>query len=149
LDENLSAARYFNLLWRYSGKAEYQAGAETAMRYLTTPDVAKQNLTEAGILLADDESRNPPTHITVIGMKEDPQAQDLFRAAMRTPMAYIRTEWWDRREGPMPNADVQYPDLKRSAAFICSQGLCSSPVFEPEGIAFRLKVLETKLSSGK
>jgi len=92
-------------------------------------------MTEAGILLADRELRQDPTHITVVGRKNDPQAQALFAAAASFPSTYKRVEWWDHAEGPMPNPDVQYPELDKSAAFVCANKICSSPVFEPEKIA--------------
>ncbi|MFO1462509.1 MAG: DUF255 domain-containing protein [bacterium] len=147
VDENIAAARFFNLLKHYSGRGEYQGAAELAMRYLAAPEVALGRLTDPGILLADEESRGVPTHITVIGRKDDAQAGALFRESLRIPTGYLRTEWWDRREGPMPNGDVQYPQLERSAAFLCSQGLCSSPVFQPEEIRGRLQKLAAKGSS--
>jgi uncharacterized protein len=46
-------------------------------------------------------------------------------------------EWWDTREGRLPNADVQYPELKTAAAFICTGTACSSPIFKPELIRVR------------
>ncbi len=144
VDENIAAARFFNLLKHCSGRGEYQGAAELAMRYLAAPEVALGRLTDPGILLADEELRGVPTHVTVIGRKDDAQAGALFRESLRIPTGYLRTEWWDRREGPMPNGDVQYPQLERSAAFLCSQGLCSSPVFQPEEIRGRLQKLAAK-----
>ena len=41
----------------------------------------------------------------------------------------------DRREGAMPNADVRYPQLDTAAAFICTGGACSAPIFEPAQVA--------------
>jgi hypothetical protein len=36
-----------------------------------------------------------------------------------------------RREGPLPNPDVQYPELEQPAAFACTNRICSQPVFDP------------------
>jgi uncharacterized protein len=55
----------------------------------------------------------------------------LFQAALRYPYGYKRLEWWDAREGPLPNPDVQYPELKRAAAFVCTNITCSRPIYAP------------------
>jgi len=138
-DENIAAARFFNLLGHYTGDPEYGAAADLAMRYLATPEIARQRLTDAGILLADEELRSPPPHVTVVGKKSDAGAERLFRSAVELPTWYLRVEWWDRGEGPMPNPDVQYPQFEKSVAFVCSRGLCSRPLFEPAELRARLE----------
>ena len=70
-----------------------------------------------------------PFHMTVVGLKADPAAQQLFTLARAAPVAYRRLEWWDRTQGTLPNADVRYPILKRAAAFICVERHCSLPLF--------------------
>jgi len=70
----------------------------------------------------------------VIGPKGHAAARALHRAALRVPGVYRRIEWWDRAEGPLPNADVAYPALERPAAFFCAEGRCSLPVFEPRDL---------------
>ena len=79
--------------------------------------------------------------MTVIGPKGDPAARALHHAALRVPGVYRRVEWWNRAEGPLPNADVAYPALDSPAAFFCAQGRCSLPVFTPgdlDALAARL-----------
>lgn len=134
IDENIALARYAVLVQHYTGNPAYRAIAERVMRYLATPAIATSRLTEAGILLVDHELANDPTHITIVGHKDDPAAQALFREAIRYEGAYKRVEWWDKREGKLPNPDVQYPTLKRAAAFVCSNQRCSLPVFTPKGL---------------
>jgi len=67
--------------------------------------------------------------VTIVGHKDDAGAQSLHAAALRYPVIYRRIDWWDKREGAMPNPDVRYPELARAAAFICSGSACSQPVF--------------------
>ena len=81
-----------------------------------------------GILLADREIGHDPVHVAVVGGKDDPRAAELFAAARAYPARYLRIEWWDRREGPLPNPDVRYPELPEAAAFACADKLCSLPV---------------------
>ena len=66
----------------------------------------------------------------------------LYRAALAQPGYYKRVEWWDRAEGPLPHADVEYPKLRKAAAFVCTERQCSTPIFEPQGIADFLTVTE-------
>ncbi len=133
-DENIMLARFANLLSRYTGDPTYRDDAERAMRFLVTREVALKRRTEAGLLIADRELSNDPVHLTVVGAKGDLVAKELFRIAQRQAGTYKRIEWWDRSEGPMPNPDVQYPDLPKSAAYVCSQNRCSLPVFEGKAL---------------
>jgi hypothetical protein len=41
----------------------------------------------------------------------------------------------------MPNADVQYPELDRPAAFVCTDHSCSLPVFAAADMQDLLKDL--------
>lgn len=144
IDENIAAARFFNLLARYTGDDAYRRSAERAMRYLVTREVALLRATEAGILLAEAELANDPVHLTVVGAKDDPTAQALHRSALSYAAGYRRIEWWDRREGPLPAPDVQYPELPKAAAFVCTPGACSLPQFDAQellNLAARLERL--------
>ena len=130
-DENISLARFANLLARYTGKPEHRALAESAMRYLADPHIALAEITEPGILLADDELHADPLHLTVMGAKSDPAAAALYATVQHLPQWYKRVEWWDKAEGPLPNPDVSYPSPKRAAAFVCTENRCSLPIYDP------------------
>jgi uncharacterized protein YyaL (SSP411 family) len=132
-EENIALARFANLLSRYTGNQDYHAMSERAMRYLAAPMIAKY-LPTGGILLANREFSSDPIHITIVGHKDDPAAQALFHAAAAYPSGYLRLEWWDTREGRLPNPDVQYPELKTAAAFICTGNTCSSPIHEAAAV---------------
>lgn len=143
-DENVMLARFANLLYHYGGKASNKAMAERAMRYLATPEIAKRRkILVAGPLLADRELSKEPLHITVVGAKSNPGARALFLAALKGPAVYRRIEWYDSKEGALPHTDVEYPELKRAAAFSCGDGVCSTPVYEPEKLKklFRQKAI--------
>ena len=122
IDENVAAARFFNLLSRYTGqrRAPQVGGVGDALPRDAGRCARSRSLWLAGILVADHELATDPLHVTVVGHKDDPAARALFAAALASPGAYKRLEWWDEREGPLPNADVQYPVLKRAAAFTCT-----------------------------
>jgi uncharacterized protein YyaL (SSP411 family) len=135
IEENEQLARFLNRLSRYTGKAAYRAAAEHAMHYLASETVTQLPRFLAGVLLADSELAAEPTHITVVGHKDDPAARALHEAAWRYPAVYKRVDWWDTREGPMTNADIVYPELDQAAAFACSNRICSLPIFEAAALA--------------
>jgi uncharacterized protein YyaL (SSP411 family) len=135
IDENISLARFANLLARYSGRESDRAAAKAALNYLADPRVALDEITEPGILLADDEIAADPLHLTVRGGKSDPAAKVLFSTMQHLPSWYKRVEWWDQAEGALPNPDVTYPAPKHAAAFVCTQNRCSLPIFKAEDIA--------------
>src|ERR1051326_1278175 len=57
-DENVAAARFGNLLFRYTNNKQWQSMSAHAMRYLAAPEVARL-LPAGGVLLADYET----THV--------------------------------------------------------------------------------------
>jgi uncharacterized protein len=137
-DENVAVARASNLLVQYAGDAKYRAVSDAAIRYLAAPEIAT-HLPVASVLLADYEVSRPPLHLTVVGHKDDPAAKALFVAAMQYPASYKRLEWWDTREGKLPNPDVQYPSVSRAAAYLCTERTCSAPIFKAEEIAVKVR----------
>jgi uncharacterized protein len=136
-DENVMVARSANLLYYYTGDERFQRIAQQAMRYLAAPPFVYR-LPASSALLADLELASPPLHLTVVGHKDDPAAQKLFQAALSYPSSYKRLEWWDAREGRLPNPDVQYPELKQAAAFVCTSRVCSPPIFKAEDLPARV-----------
>jgi len=134
IDENISLARFTNLLSFYTGQAAHKAMSEHAMRFLAQENIATSRLTEPGLLLLDKEQASDPLHITVIGDKKEAKAKALFNSALRVSSWYKRVEWWDRKEGALPNADVGYPKLNRSAAFLCTDNRCSLPVYSAQDL---------------
>lgn len=136
-DENAVLARVSNLLFRYTGDEKYQAIAETAMRYVASPRVARV-FPVATALLTNKQLATQPVHATVVGHKDDEAAKALYTAALQSGPGYKFVEWWDKREGPLPNPGIEYPELKRPAAFICTEKACSSPIFDVEKLKSKL-----------
>jgi len=138
-DENTAFARLANLLYHYTGTEDFQRIAKHAMRCLAAPSVIEsRGFQVGGILLADEELSREPAHITIVGRKDDPAAVALYETALRSAETYRRIEWWDKREGPMLNTDVTYPELPKACAFVCKHGTCSAPLFTPEKLAREL-----------
>ena len=136
-DENVAVARAANLLFHATGDAKYRTISDVAMRYLAAPPLATR-LPVASVLLADYEVTRSPLHLTVVGPKDDPAAKVLFQAALQYPSFYKRLEWWDTREGKLPNPDVRYPSVSRAAAYVCTERTCSAPIFRAEEVSAKV-----------
>jgi hypothetical protein len=90
------------------------------------------------LLLAIGEVRAEPLHVTVVGGKDDPVAQELFATALRAPTANKLVEWWDRREGPPARGESIFPNLPKPAAYLCANGACSTPIPSAAALSKRL-----------
>lgn len=138
IDDQVQVARFMNMLHRYFGHDGYREQAAHAMRYLAGASMEMVRPLP-GVLLADDELAVEPTHITIVGHKDDQRAQDLHAIARALPARYKRLEWLDLREGKLPNPDVEYPDMGEPAAFACSNRICSFPSFSAEELQATVK----------
>ena len=131
-DELIQLARTANLAYHYTGKNNQLTMQQHALKYMTSKTMLESRFFLSGLLLADEESKNAPVHITIVGSKSDPLAQQLHNQARKYPVDYLRVDWWDKSEGQLMNNDIQYPQLEKSAAFACSADSCSLPVFESD-----------------
>ncbi len=142
-DENATLARVSNLAFVYTGNREYRDMAKTAMLYVASPSIARR-FPVATALLTDAQLAVPPLHLTIVGPKDGTTARTLFATAIQAPVAYKVVEWWDSREGPLPNPEIQFPQLKRAAAFVCTDRSCSPPIYDAEKL--RAKIAGATLS---
>ena len=142
-EDNVTATRFFALLAAYTGSARYREIAEAGMGYLASPAVLDAYAFVPDVLLAEDELRNEPVHVTIVGPRDDPRSAALYASALVYPQGYKRAEWWDKREGPLANPDVDYPDYPEGpAAFACTRNFCSLPVTDPAAVAAQLDRLQ-------
>jgi uncharacterized protein YyaL (SSP411 family) len=135
-DENVSLARTANLIYQYTGNDQYKQMADRAMRYVAA--VADSHF-PPGTLLAANEISRDPMHVTIVGAMNDPLAASLHQAALSAPISYLRLDWYDPSQGSPLRDDIQYPTLSTSAAFLCSNGACSSPITEPQKLAAKMR----------
>jgi uncharacterized protein YyaL (SSP411 family) len=113
--------------------------AEHSMRYLASPAVIERlGYGTSGVLLADRELRTEPTHITILGRKDDVKAQSLFAVALHGAPPSARIEWFDLNKETPPRNDVEYPKLSEPAAFLCANGVCSVPMTTPDQLTKKL-----------
>jgi uncharacterized protein YyaL (SSP411 family) len=147
-DESIALARFANLLGHASGRPGDHAMAESSIRWASSAENAgRRGPYTGGLLLAVEELRTEPLHVTVVGGKDDPAARSMFAAAGRAPTAYRLVEWWDRREGPPPRGESIFPDLDRSSAYLCANGACSAPI--PDASALSRRIAKAVSASGR
>jgi uncharacterized protein YyaL (SSP411 family) len=147
-DESVALARFAVILGQASGRASDRGLAESSLRWALSPEtVRERGAYVGGLLLAAEEFRTEPLHVTVVGRKDDPSAKALFAAAQRAPTSYRLLEWWDRREGPPPRGESIFPVMDRSAAYLCANGACSSPIFD--GAVLSKGIEKAVASSGR
>lgn len=141
IDNNIDIARRLNLLFHYSGKQRFRAGAEHALKFLAHPQTALRRIEETGLLLLADEMAGKPAHYTVVAKSTDALAPQLYAVALRQPGWYQRTEWWQLDQGKLFNHDVAYPQFPQAAGYFCSDNLCSSPSFTIQRYQQALKAM--------
>ena len=146
-EDNVATTRFFTLLAAYTGSSHHREIAEAGMGYLASPAVLEAYAFLPDVLLAEEELRNEPVHVTIVGPKDDPRSAALYAAALAYPLAHKRAEWWDKREGKLVHHDVDYPDYPDGpAAFACTRNFCSLPVTEPAAIEAQVDRLQRAIA---
>lgn len=120
LDENISAARFYNLLAQETKNPKYERLAEQAMRWLAAPQVLAKRKMMPGVLLADAERARPALYVTVQGKVDSLEFRALAAAAKKYPENYFRLE---------------YKSGEKALAFVCDAEACSAPARAPEELA--------------
>jgi uncharacterized protein YyaL (SSP411 family) len=142
-EDNVTATRFFTLVAAYTGSPRDREVAEAGMGYLASPAVLDAYAFLPDVLLAEEELRHEPVHVTIVGPKDDPRSAALYASALVYPLGYKRAEWWDKREGQLTNHDVDYPDYPEGpAAFACTRNFCSLPVTDPAAVGAQLDRLQ-------
>lgn len=145
-EDNVTTVRFFSLLSSYTGEARFREIAEAGMGYLTSAAILDAYGFLPDVLLAEQELQNEPAHVTVVGAKDDPRSAALYAGALKYPLSFKRAEWWDKREGKLTNADVDYPDFPEGpAAFACTRNFCSLPVTDAAAIPGQIDRLQRAL----
>ena len=146
-EDNVTATRLFALLAAYTGETRYREIAEAGMGYLASRPIQAAFGFLPDVLQAEEELRNEPVHVTVVGPKDDVRSAALYAAALRYPLVQKRAEWWDKREGRLANQDVDYPDFPDGpAAFACTRNFCSLPVTDGAAIPAQIDRLQRAIS---
>jgi uncharacterized protein len=140
-DENIALVRFAAMMAFASGDESFRATAAEAMRYLAADAVALRPMS-AGVLLANQDMTEAPIHVTVLGSREKAETTGLHAAALRAIASHELIELRDPADrAPLPT-NVSFPQLSRSALFLCTAKACSSPVFRGEDVRARIQRAE-------
>jgi uncharacterized protein YyaL (SSP411 family) len=136
-DENIALVRFAAMVAFASGDESFRVTAAEAMRYLAADAVALRPMS-AGVLLANQDMTEAPIHVTVLGSRERAETAALHAAALRAIVSHELIEVRDPADPkPLPT-NVAFPQLSRSALFLCTATACSSPVFRGEDVRARI-----------
>jgi uncharacterized protein YyaL (SSP411 family) len=126
--DNVAAARFLLALHTDSHDDAHRREAERALRFVARPpSIARRGPRVADVALAIEELTHGPVELSVVTRdREREEARALFAAGRRI---------YEPRKALHYEMPGRYPDLGRPAVFVCSRDACSSPVYEPEGIA--------------
>ena len=129
MTENFQAAMWYLSLFHLTGKPEYRSISEETLQSMVS---ALQPLPIALAGLAIDQWFRMPVHLAVVGVPDDPMAQALLSEGLRLycPGKIVRE--FDPREGQPKWGEIAFPFDGRPVAFVCTDRMCSAPVFQPK-----------------
>lgn len=127
--ENFRAALWYLTLFHLTGKQEYRFIAERTLQSTVT---SLQPLPIGLAGLAIDQWFRIPVHIAVVGTPGDPRATALLLEGRRLYCPGKIVSGYDPREGQPKWGEIVFPFDGRPVAFICTDRICSAPVFQEE-----------------
>jgi uncharacterized protein len=128
--ENFRAVLWYLTLFHLTGKQEYRSIAEGTLQSMVT---SLELLPIALAGLAIDQWFRIPVHIAVVGIPGDPRANALLLEARRLYCPGKIVRGYDPQEGQPKWGEIVFPFDGRPVAFVCTDRICSAPVFQ-EGV---------------
>jgi uncharacterized protein len=127
--ENFQAVLWYLALFHFTGKPEYRSVAEGTLQAMIN---SLQPLPIGLAGLAIDQWFRVPVHIAVVGSPGNPKTQALLLEGRRLfcPGKIVRV--FDPRKGQLKWDEIVFPFDGRSVAFVCTDRICSAPVFQAE-----------------
>ena len=129
--ENFQAAMWYLTLFHLTGTQEYRSIAERTLQFMVT---SRDPLPIALAGLAIDQWFRNPVHIAVVGILSDPKANALLLEGLRLycPGKIVRV--FDPDKGKLKWGEIVFPYDGRPVAFVCTDRICSAPVFQAEAM---------------
>ncbi|MDT3777950.1 DUF255 domain-containing protein [Nitrospira sp. MA-1] len=126
---NLQAAIWYLDLFHLTGKQPYRFLAENALQAMV---MSREPLPLALSGLAIDQWFRIPIHIAVVGDFDDAMTKTLLVEGQRMFCPGKIVKSFDSKEGPPKWGDIIFPYEERPVAFVCTDRMCSAPVFHAE-----------------
>jgi len=129
--ENLQAALWYLNLFHLTEKQEYRFIAGRTLEAMAT---SQQPLPLALSAFAMDQWFRMPMHIAVVGPFGDARTNALLLEGQRIFCPGKIVKGFDPKEGQPKWGDIIFPYDERPIAFVCTDRLCSAPVFHAEAM---------------
>lgn len=125
--ENFQAALWYLSLFHHTGKSEYRSIAESTLRSVVT-SLQPLPIGLAGLALY--QWFRVPVHIAVVGPPGDPNTKALFLESRRLYCPEKIVRGFDPQVEKPQWGEIAFPFEGRPVAFVCTDRLCSAPVFQ-------------------
>ncbi|PJA80086.1 MAG: hypothetical protein CO149_01345, partial [Nitrospirae bacterium CG_4_9_14_3_um_filter_51_5] len=129
--ENFRAALWYLTLFHLTGKEAYRSIAERTLQAMVT---SRQPLPLALSGFVIDQWFRIPLHIAVVGISGDARTNVLLLEGRRMFWPGKIVKGFDPREGQPRWGDIVFPYDERPVAFVCTDRMCSAPVFQAEAM---------------
>jgi uncharacterized protein len=129
--ENLQAVLWYLDLFHLTEKQIYRSIAESTLQTMV---LSRQPLPLALSGLAIDQWFRIPIHIAVVGNFDDARTKVLLLEGQRMFCPGKIVKGFDPKEGPPKWGDIVFPYDERPVAFVCTDRMCSAPVFHAEAM---------------
>lgn len=131
-EENARAARFLIRLHHFTGEELWTQSAERTLRvFADASALAEEGRAVGDYAIALDELAHPPLHVNVVGKPGAKETNELYAAALKV---YV-----PGRMVKFSQPGDEYPDIGKSAVYICTDRSCSSPVTDPSKVAAEAK----------
>ncbi|HET9480584.1 MAG TPA: hypothetical protein VFP98_02420, partial [Candidatus Polarisedimenticolia bacterium] len=131
---NSTASRLLNRIWQHTGESSYRARAEQALANQVST-TRKLDQHDAGLGLAVELHRHPPTRYVIVGREEDDKVAALEAAALKIfdPDRVVVVLRPGKDDDRIRALRVDRP--RGAWAAVCSGESCKGPVRDPEALA--------------
>jgi len=129
--ENLQAALWYLNLFHLTGKQPYRSIAERTLQAMVT---SLEPLPLALSGFAIDQWVRMPIHIAVVGPFGDARTNALLLEGRRMFCPGKIVKGFDPKEGQPKWGDIIFPYDERPVAFVCTDRMCSAPVYQVEAM---------------
>lgn len=127
--ENLQAVLWYLDLFHLTEKPMYRSIAENTLQAMVN---SRQPLPLALSGLAIDQWFRIPIHIAVVGNFDDAMTKALLLEGQRMFCPGKIVKGFDPKKGQPKWGDIIFPYEERPVAFVCTDRMCSAPVFHAE-----------------
>ncbi len=136
MQENIRAAQLYLQLFHMTLHLPYRSLAEQTLQAVLQ---AKQPLPISLIGFTVNQWFRTPIHIAVLGAPQDPVTQALWLEAQKVfcPGKILRR--FDPLDGEARWGDITFPYTGKPVAFVCTDRLCSPPIFQKGMMQDQLK----------